>query len=66
MMCKGAVCTHRFTDSTAGESQRRTSCNGELNGLLANDLIGVGVRSAMMEPTPHSSDSMNMADTQTM
>lgn len=55
-----------FADSTAGESQRKTSCNGELNGLLGTDLIGAGVRSPMMETSTHSSDSMNMGIPQTM
>ncbi|TSS72701.1 Enhancer of mRNA-decapping protein 4 [Bagarius yarrelli] len=55
-----------LTDSTAGESQRKTSCNGELNGLLGTDLIGAGVRSAVMEPTAHDSTSRNMGDTQTI
>ncbi|GAA6101153.1 enhancer of mRNA-decapping protein 4 [Tachysurus ichikawai] len=54
------------TENTAGESQRKTSCNGELNGLLGTDLIGAGVLSAVMDPTIHSSDNINMADTQTM
>ncbi|KAK2848126.1 hypothetical protein Q7C36_009808 [Tachysurus vachellii] len=54
------------TESTAGESQRKTSCNGELNGLLGTDLIGAGVLSTVMDPTTHSSDNINMADTQTI
>uniref|UniRef100_A0AAR2JMD7 Enhancer of mRNA-decapping protein 4 n=1 Tax=Pygocentrus nattereri TaxID=42514 RepID=A0AAR2JMD7_PYGNA len=51
---------------SAVESQRKTSFNGELNGLLGADLIGAGVRTAVVEPTAHNSDKMNTQDIQTI
>uniref|UniRef100_A0A8B9LPF1 Enhancer of mRNA-decapping protein 4 n=1 Tax=Astyanax mexicanus TaxID=7994 RepID=A0A8B9LPF1_ASTMX len=56
-----------FTEAPAGESQRKTSFNGELNGLMGADLIGTGVRTAMVEPTAHNTDKMNTTlDSQTI
>uniref|UniRef100_A0AAR2KY38 Enhancer of mRNA-decapping protein 4 n=1 Tax=Pygocentrus nattereri TaxID=42514 RepID=A0AAR2KY38_PYGNA len=52
--------------SSPVESQRKTSFNGELNGLLGADLIGAGVRTAVVEPTAHNSDKMNTQDIQTI
>uniref|UniRef100_A0A8B9LNV3 Enhancer of mRNA-decapping protein 4 n=1 Tax=Astyanax mexicanus TaxID=7994 RepID=A0A8B9LNV3_ASTMX len=53
--------------NSAGESQRKTSFNGELNGLMGADLIGTGVRTAMVEPTAHNTDKMNTTlDSQTI
>uniref|UniRef100_W5LMT0 Enhancer of mRNA-decapping protein 4 n=1 Tax=Astyanax mexicanus TaxID=7994 RepID=W5LMT0_ASTMX len=34
--------------NSAGESQRKTSFNGELNGLMGADLIGTGVRTSVV------------------
>uniref|UniRef100_A0A8B9LNN5 Enhancer of mRNA-decapping protein 4 n=1 Tax=Astyanax mexicanus TaxID=7994 RepID=A0A8B9LNN5_ASTMX len=54
-------------EAPAGESQRKTSFNGELNGLMGADLIGTGVRTAMVEPTAHNTDKMNTTlDSQTI
>ncbi|KAL7878835.1 hypothetical protein AOLI_G00098090 [Acnodon oligacanthus] len=53
-------------EASAVESQRKTSFNGELNGLLGADLIGTGVRTAVVEPTAHNSDKMNTQDIQTI
>ncbi|XP_067091663.1 enhancer of mRNA-decapping protein 4 isoform X1 [Osmerus mordax] len=36
-------------DSSSSDNQRKTSFNGELNGLLGADLLGAGERSAMAE-----------------
>lgn len=48
-------------EAPAGESQRKTSFNGELNGLMGADLIGTGVRTA------HNTDKMNTTlDSQTI
>ncbi|XP_062860187.1 enhancer of mRNA-decapping protein 4 [Trichomycterus rosablanca] len=58
--------TSTSTESTTGESRRKTSSNGELNGLLGAGVIGTGVRTAMVEPTPHKSDKTNLSDTQTI
>ncbi|XP_066541280.1 enhancer of mRNA-decapping protein 4 [Hoplias malabaricus] len=53
-------------EASAGDGQRKTSFNGELNGLLGADLLGAGLQTAMAEPTAHVSDKTNTTDTQTI
>ncbi|XP_051580107.1 enhancer of mRNA-decapping protein 4-like isoform X1 [Myxocyprinus asiaticus] len=48
------------------ESQRKTSFNGELNGVLGAELIGTSGHVAMVEPTTHIFDKLNGQDTQTI
>lgn len=54
------------TEPSLVESQRKTSFNGELNGVLGAALIGAGGLATMVEPTAHNSDKLNGQDTQTM
>ncbi|XP_051953826.1 enhancer of mRNA-decapping protein 4-like [Xyrauchen texanus] len=46
------------------ESQRKSSFNGELNGVVEAELIGTGGHATMVESTTHNSDELNGQDTQ--
>lgn len=48
------------------ESQRKTSFNGELNGVLGAELIGASGHTAPVEQPTHNSDKLNGQDTQTI
>ncbi|TRY86657.1 hypothetical protein DNTS_005009 [Danionella cerebrum] len=48
------------------ESQRKPSFNGELNGVLGADIIGVGGHEPMAEPMTHKSKKLNGLDSQTI
>lgn len=55
-----------FTEPSLAESQRKTSFNGELNGVLGAELIGASGHTAPVEQHAHNSDKLNGQDTQTM
>lgn len=55
-----------FVDASPCENQRKTSFNGELNGLLGAELIGAGDRSTMAESTGPNSENMNTQECQIM
>ncbi|XP_057203952.1 enhancer of mRNA-decapping protein 4 isoform X1 [Triplophysa rosa] len=48
------------------KSQRKTSFNGELNGVLGAELIGASGHTAWGEQPTHNSDKLNGQDTQTI
>ncbi|XP_052008788.1 enhancer of mRNA-decapping protein 4 isoform X2 [Xyrauchen texanus] len=54
------------TEPSLVESQRKTSFNGELNGVLGAELIGTSRHAAMVEPNTHNSEKLNEQDTQTI
>ncbi|XP_019912371.2 enhancer of mRNA-decapping protein 4 isoform X2 [Esox lucius] len=51
-------------DSSPCENQRKTSYNGEFNGLLGADILGAGDRSAMAESTGPNSENINSQECQ--
>uniref|UniRef100_A0A6Q2XAQ4 Enhancer of mRNA-decapping protein 4 n=1 Tax=Esox lucius TaxID=8010 RepID=A0A6Q2XAQ4_ESOLU len=51
-------------DRPANNNQRKTSYNGEFNGLLGADILGAGDRSAMAESTGPNSENINSQECQ--
>lgn len=65
--CKLNVLVTSLTDTQSSDGLRKTSFNGELNGLLGAGLLGATDRSTMSESSrPISNDISIAQETQTM